>query len=93
MSTEKCPHCQTVISSSATVCRGCGAVKRVTYDTSTFGYVKGYVGAAVAAVILGSIIGFLFNVALGWITGIVTGLICAYLVSQNGARVEYWDRG
>jgi hypothetical protein len=92
MSTENCPLCYTVISSSATVCRGCGAEKKVKYDKSTFGYIKGYFAAITVALVFGGLVGLFSNEAAGIITGIALGALCAYLVNQYGARVEYWER-
>ena len=92
MSTENCPFCDTVISSSAIVCRGCGAEKKVKYDKSTFGLVKGYSAAVVAALFFGGLVGLFTNGAAGIITGVALGTLCAYLVSQHGARIEYWER-
>jgi hypothetical protein len=92
MSTENCPLCDTVISSSATVCRGCGAEKKVKYDKSTFGLVKGYFAAIVAALFFGGLVGLFSNEVAGIITGVALGGLGAYLVNQYGARIEYWER-
>ena len=93
MSTQNCPLCDTVISSTATVCRGCGAEKKVKYDDSTFGRIQGYIGAIVAALFFGGLVGLFSNAVAGTLTGVILGLVSAYLVNQHGARVEYWERG
>jgi uncharacterized membrane protein len=92
MSTQTCPHCSTVMSSTATVCRGCGAEKKVEYDNSTFGLIKGYFASVVAALFFGFLIGAMFNVVAGVLVGIVLGAVCAYLVNQFGVKVETWVR-
>jgi uncharacterized membrane protein len=92
MSTQNCPLCDTVISSTATVCRGCGAEKQVRYDTSTFGYIKGYFASVVAALFFGAIVGVIFNTVAGTLVGLALGALCAYLVKNNGAMEEYWTR-
>lgn len=92
MSTQNCPHCGTVMPSSATVCRGCGAEKKVKYDKSTFGLAKGYFASVVAALFFGILIGAMFNAVAGSLVGIVLGAVCAYLVNQFGVKVEYWER-
>lgn len=92
MSTQNCPLCHSVIDSAATVCRHCGAEKKVKYDKSTFGYIQGYFAAIVAALFFGGLVGVFSNVVAGTVVGVALGALCAYLVNQHGARVEYWER-
>lgn len=88
---EQCPFCETVVSSTARVCKGCGARKGYTHAQGNV-YGKGQtiaMGIVVPAIL--AIIALMFNAAFGTIVLLIM-LIPIVLSSIRLKKGEIWFR-